>query len=140
MIRKDVWEKIFELLIGTFADLTNRKELANFFDSFFTPTEKIMFAKRLAVSVMLAKKQDYRTIRSVLRVSPETISRMSQHLKFDGGLVPVVNKILTKNEMKVFWEELKSVFDLPTKGSTWVGWEKRKHNREKFIRQLNTQV
>ena len=79
-LRPDVWERIFDLFIGTLADLKDRKKLKAFVDDFFSPTEKIMFAKRLAAVVLLAKNHNYQSIRQILRISPPTIAKISMQI------------------------------------------------------------
>lgn len=140
LIRPDVWDRIFNLFIDTFAGLTDKKKLSAFVDSFFTPTEKIMFAKRLAASVMLAKGQDYRSICRVLRISPMSVSRMSVHLKYaNDGLSPVINDVLKKDSAKIMWEEIASIFELPGKGRSLRSLGEIKREREKKIRQLKSE-
>ena len=62
-VRKDVYEEIFETLLETIAGLTTKKDVSAFFNEFLTPTERIMFAKRLAVGLLIAKGYDYKDIR-----------------------------------------------------------------------------
>lgn len=61
-LRDDVWERIFSLFIGTLADLKDKPKLASFVNDFFSPTERVMFAKRLATAVLVAKGHSYDSI------------------------------------------------------------------------------
>jgi len=118
LIRNDVWERIFDLFIETIADLKDKKKLERFVDDFFSPTEKIMLAKRLAIIVLLAKNQSYGDIRRILRVTPSTIAKMGLKLKYEGkGLKPVVKDIFEKESQIILWKEIAGIFDLPTKAS-----------------------
>ncbi len=47
-----------------------------FFDDLLTPTERIMFSKRLAVIYMLTKGYTFGAIQETLRVSPSTVARV----------------------------------------------------------------
>jgi len=76
-LRPDVWDRVLNLFVSTIADQTDKKKLSEFFDNFFSPTEKIMFAKRLAAAVLLAKNHDYQSIHEILRISPPTIAKLS---------------------------------------------------------------
>ena len=137
-LSSDVWERIFDLFIGTLADMKDKKKLAAFVDDFFSPTEKIMFAKRLALVVLLAKQHDYQTIRQILKISPPTIAKMSLKVKYEGkGLHPVIEDIFKKESAQIIWKEIEALFDLPTKGSLKSPDRfKRSVSRDQKIRQL----
>lgn len=117
-LRSDVWDRIFSLFINTLADQSDKKKLSKFVDDFFSPTEKIMFAKRLAAAVLLAKGHDYVSIREILKVSPPTIAKLSLKIKYGGeGLKPVIEDIFKKQASLIIWKEIESLFDVPTKGN-----------------------
>ncbi|MEK7470434.1 MAG: hypothetical protein AAB622_00295 [Patescibacteria group bacterium] len=117
-LRQDVWDRIFSLFVGTLADQRDKKKLSKFIDDFFSPTEKIMFSKRLAAAVLVAKGHDYVSIRQILRVSPPTIAKLSLKIKYGGeGLNPVIESIFKKQASQIIWEEIESLFDVPTKGN-----------------------
>jgi len=136
-LRQDIWERIFDLFISTLVSIKNKKRLEGFVGNLFSPTERIMFAKRLAAAVMVAKGNDYQTIRQVLRISPPTIAKMSFRVKYEGeGLMPVIEDILRKDATKILWEEIKDLFDVPTKGKNWSRMGKRKFKRKIRIQEL----
>lgn len=117
-LRQDVWDRIFGLFVNTLADQKDKRKLSKFIDDFFSPTEKIMFAKRLAAAVLLAKGHDYVSIRRILRVSPPTIAKLSLKIKYGGeGLNPVIESIFKKQASQIIWKEIESLFDVPTKGN-----------------------
>ncbi|OGM04897.1 hypothetical protein A2715_04580 [Candidatus Woesebacteria bacterium RIFCSPHIGHO2_01_FULL_39_32] len=140
-LRTDVWERIFDLFIETLADLKDKQKFAAFVDDFFSPTEKIMFAKRLALTVLLAKSHDYQSIRQILRISPPTIAKMSLKVKYEGkGLHPVIEGIFKKEAARIIWKEIESLFDIPTKGSLRSPESfKRRISREQKIAQLKSE-
>jgi uncharacterized protein YerC len=128
-LRKDVWDRIFSLFINTLAGQTDKKKLSRFVDDFFSPTEKIMFAKRLAAAVLVAKGHDYASIREILKVSPPTIAKLSLKVKYGGeGLKPVIEDIFKKQSSQIIWREIESLFDVPTKGNL--------KSPERFVRNL----
>ena len=49
-----------------------------FLEDFFSPTERTVMAKRLAIAVLIAKGNDYRTIAQILKVTPITIFNYNQ--------------------------------------------------------------
>ncbi|OGM19094.1 hypothetical protein A2686_00850 [Candidatus Woesebacteria bacterium RIFCSPHIGHO2_01_FULL_38_10] len=140
-LRPDVWERIFDIFIGTLADLKDKKKLEAFINDFFSPTEKIMYAKRLALVVLLAKGHDYQSIRQILKISPPTIAKMSLKVKYEGkGLFPVIEDILRKQAAQIIWKEIEGLLDIPTKGSL-KSPERFKRNifREQMIREIKSE-
>ena len=77
-VSKHVLEHIAELLIYEIARIRTDVSAQAFLESFFTPTERIMFAKRFAIIVMLEEGWPYSEIERVLKVSPSTIGRLQQ--------------------------------------------------------------
>lgn len=117
-LRADVWNKIFDLFVSTLSSQRDKKKLSNFINDFFSPTERIMFAKRLAAAVLLAKGHDYQSIRQILKVSPSTIAKLNLKIKFGNeGLNPVINNIFKKEASQIVWKEIEDLFDMPTKGN-----------------------
>jgi uncharacterized protein YerC len=128
-LRTDVWDRILSLFVSTLADQTDKKRLSRFFDDFFSPTEKIMFAKRLAAAVLLAKEHDYQSIHKILRISPSTIAKLSLKIKYSGdGLKPVIEDIFNKQTNQIIWKGLEDLFDIPIKGNI--------KSPERFMRKL----
>lgn len=140
-LRSDVWDRIFNLFIGTLADQNDKKKLSKFVDDFFSPTEKIMFAKRLALAVLVAKGHDYESIRRILRVSPPTIAKLSLKIQYGGeGLKPVIGDIFKKQASQIVWKEIEDLFDLPTKANLKSPERfKRKIKRTQEISELKSE-
>ena len=117
-LRNDVWGRIFKLFIETLAGVKEETKLEMFVRDFFSPTERIMFAKRLAASVLLSKGHSYQNMRQILRISPSTIARINLKVKYEGkGLNVVIADILRKQDARIIWKEIEDLFDLPTKAS-----------------------
>lgn len=128
-MRADVWNRIFNLFVETTADLKNKTLLKSFIDDLYSPTEKIMLSKRLAAAVLLSKGHSYTSVGRVLRISSPTIAKISLKIKYtDGGLKPVVEKILSKESSQIFWKEVEGLLDLPAKGNL--------KSPERFIRKI----
>lgn len=129
-------ERTFELFIQTLLNIKDKETTKNFIDGFFTPTEKIIFAKRMAIYVMLAKGNNYESIREVLKVSPPTIARASSHLNYSHNLDKVVQAILAKDASRQILEEIAGVFDMPGKGRSLSGLAEAKRKRAQKIHKL----
>lgn len=140
-LRDDVWDRIFALFGESLLSLKNKKELNSFLGDFLSPTERIMLAKRFAITVLLAKGNDYQAIRNLLRVTPSTIAKMNLQIKYSGkGLAPVIENILKKDATRIIWEEIKSLLDVPMKGQPLSEFEKKKTKRSQKIRKLRREI
>ena len=138
LLRPQVWEKIFDMLLSAFLSAKDKTSLSDLMQEIFTPTEKIMFAKRFAACVLLAKGNDYRTVANTLRMSTSTISKMNLHLKYEKkGILKAVDHILKSNENEVLKEELIGFLDIPKKSNLKSADRfKRMWERERKIKAL----
>src|SRR3989344_296807 len=94
-VSQPVYERMFDLLMELFTASLNKKEAESLLTELFTPTEKVMIAKRLATAVLLAKEYSYEDIQSVLHVSRSTIARVNSALKYgENGYIAFTNKII----------------------------------------------
>lgn len=132
-------ERTFELFVQTLLNIKDKETTKNFINGFFTPTEKIIFAKRIAIYVMLAKGNSYESIRTVLKVSPPTIARASSHLNYSHDLDHVIKMILIKDDAKQIFEEIISVFDIPGKGRSLSSLAITKRKRLMKINKLKNE-
>ena len=139
LLKPEVWEKVFDLFSDTFLRIKDKEKLNNFFDSFFSPTEKIMLAKRLAIAVLLAKGNDYHTIKTTLRVTSGTVSKVKLLMNTkNSGLKIVVEYILDRDSGKLFWQEIINLLDYPHKSGGWPDLYKRKYERKKKTKLLRS--
>ncbi len=137
-LKQETWDKIFDLFLDTVLRIKDKNKLNGFLQSVLTPTERIMVAKRLAATVLLAKGHEYDSIRRTLRLSPPTIAKMSFKLKYEGEeLHPIIEDILRRQARDILGEELKGILDLPTKGSLKSPDRlKREHQRKVRIEEI----
>ena len=118
LIRPDVWERIFNMFLDSFLFAKDKNKLNGYIQSIFTPTERIMFAKRFAAIILLAKGHDFRSVAWTLRMSLTTINKMKFKLNYEGeGLMPIIEDTFRKQAKSVVKEEIKDLFDFPTKSS-----------------------
>lgn len=55
-ISKDVADRIFDVFIKSFIKVKNVQDAQNLANDLFSPTEKIMLAKRLAIAFLLMRE------------------------------------------------------------------------------------
>lgn len=123
-ISKEVYETIFGIFLGTIADLKTKTQVSEFFKEFLTPTERIMFAKRLAIAVLLAKNYRYREISKILRVSATTIGGISLQYKYGDNFKRMISHVLESEKSEKFWLEFSEKVSgiLSSGGSKSGGW------------------
>ena len=95
-VRK-VSDDIFNLFMECVTAKWSTRERRAFFDDLLTPTERIMFSKRLAILYLLAKGYTVRSIQEMLRVSPSTVARLWTSVQ-RGKYAEVMRRIQKKSE------------------------------------------
>jgi uncharacterized protein YerC len=130
-------ERIHDLFYRTLTSFKNKDQLCDFLQEFFTPTERTMFAKRLAIAILLAKDWNFRSISKFLKVSTRTILSMNYWIShMEANLKKQVMKIIDDEKNEAFWAKIGYGLDLMTmhtKGTNWgenrrrIEQEKRKH-------------
>lgn len=105
---KATQERILSLFISSIV-LSQTKEMAvRLVEDLFTPTEKVMLAKRFSIAFLLLEGYDYRTIASVLKVSTGTVGRVAAWLKSKGqGIKDIKEKIKQHESLNKLWNDLK---------------------------------
>lgn len=94
------------LFVQTLTDLKNPAETQEFIDSFFFPSEKENFVKRLALVYWLKKQRPYSIIKENLKVSSATISTAQSLLK-KSGVQNAVKKIEAEEWASQWSEKIK---------------------------------
>lgn len=106
-IHKDVYFEILDGLYWLLADLKKSEDMKQFLGDFFTKTERLMLAKRLALAEMIIEGYDDRIIRQILKVSTATIYRARDMLDKSGaGVKEGVKRLLKKESFKKFIAEV----------------------------------
>jgi uncharacterized protein YerC len=137
---KTIEKEIFQKFQQSISVLRDANSVAAFFSDFFTDTERIMFAKRLTVAVLLMRGKKAKEIKSVLNVSNSTTGTVTAWLK---NANPKTRAILEHVIKKSDWESLIDTFEgfldsLPPRyGTNWsrVGRERRERRMERLSRQ-----
>lgn len=123
VLSKNIQDQLLENLWHAFADIKNAAEAEILLADFLSPTEKVMFAKRIAIAILLKKNYDFRSISKLLRVSTTTINNiykmMGLNSKSYNFLIDKYNRRQTTKELfrhlerdffrlrrgKLFWQE-----------------------------------
>ncbi|MBI3092664.1 MAG: hypothetical protein HYZ02_00295 [Candidatus Levybacteria bacterium] len=143
-ISKDVADRIFEVFIKSLIKIKNDKDAKDLADDLFSPTEKIMLAKRLAIAFLLMRGYQYREISKLIKVSLTTIANVNLSLNYGkGGYKRILESIAKEEKLEEFFENIaEKLLSVPAKslkgGGVWrylhqeVKQAKRKRQRSAF--------
>ncbi|OGG01901.1 hypothetical protein A2Z33_01520 [Candidatus Gottesmanbacteria bacterium RBG_16_52_11] len=107
-VNKDIFYEIRDEFLWVLADLRNADDVKAFYSDFFTKTERIMFAKRLAIAFMIRQGMKYDDIRRVLHVSTSTISAVAAWMEKGGdGVKRVIDRLSAEHKMLQFWKKVR---------------------------------
>lgn len=95
--------KTMEIIL---ARITNSEEMKLFLLTFLTPTERLMLAKRLMISVLLKENHPEQDIAEILHVTRGTVYKAKLFLEARGDGYTAAFKVLSDEKLK---DELKSV-------------------------------
>mgnify|MGYP001612853127 FL=1 len=106
-VDKDVYYSIRDDFLWVLQSIRNPQDVKAFYYDFFTKTERVMFAKRLAVAMMLHKQFSYEDVVYILHVSTSTINRVSEWLDKGGeSTKKLLQKRMYSEEMEDFWKKV----------------------------------
>lgn len=114
---KDVYFDILNGLYWLLSDIKTPKEMQIFLGDFFTKTERLMLAKRLAIVLMIAEGYEAEYIKKILKVSTATIYRMREWVESEGhGLQDGLRRVAKRKIMQSFWKDVNTfiIRDMPT--------------------------
>jgi Trp operon repressor len=135
-LNNKIYEQIFLLFPKFLYRMSKQGHENDLINAFFTHTEKIVFAKRIAIAFMLNKGYNYRTISHKIKVSTSTILRVADSLKENSATIKQeLNLIASEDAFVNFLNNLGYQMSklLPPKGRNWSSWRK---NIEKEQRSL----
>ena len=132
-----IYGKIFSLFPQFLYRLTSKGKQNILIDTFFTNTEKIVVAKRVAIAFMLVKGYRYDQIVNKIKVSHGTVAKIAESLKTHDHLITEeLEKIAKEDAFSDFLNAIgyQIATMLPPKGSNWSRWrgniEQEKRNGE----------
>ncbi|MCR4277025.1 MAG: trp operon repressor [Candidatus Roizmanbacteria bacterium] len=129
--------KIYKLFYEVFLRYKGQEDFLLIMDDIFSPTEKIMLAKRLAIIYLLIKKVDYRDIADTLKVSTATILYYATTFyKRNSQVVNIINKMLKNEKVLNFLDDFFANFMIHP--GVYIGHWKlyRDHQRKQESRKV----
>ena len=121
------YQKLFDLTFEVIGQKHNKEDFNKILFDLLSPSERIMFAKRIAIIYLLMKDIDYQIICSVLKVSNGTVSKFRLIKEKSIGIIPAIEKILKDEKISLFFLELLNILIPPgTPHTNWqTGWERK---------------
>ena len=113
IVAKNLESEIYEIFWATITRFTKKDETILFFSELFTFAEKVNLAKRIAISILLSKGYDWRSIRDLIKVSEGTISKISSKINSEGFQL-FFKKLERDADWKAFWQDLAKTYLLVT--------------------------
>lgn len=123
-LSKDVADRIFEVFIKSLIKVKNQQDAQVLVNDLFSPTERVMLAKRLAIAFCLMQGYEYREISKLLRVSLGTVATINMALKYgSSGYKTILDRISKEEKLADFFksvgEKLLSVGQYGKGSGTW---------------------
>lgn len=120
-------ERMFELLAKSITKLRDQKTVSVFLEDFFTPTEKIMMAKRIAMALLLSRGWQHDAISHYLKVSTSTVAILKNRLKTTGqGYAHIIKEIESDQEWEQIWLDLQQGFEEILASRVGTDWKTSK--------------
>lgn len=115
-------EKIRVHFLNTVVKLNGTKG-AHLLEEFFTPTEQIMLAKRLAALFLLAENIPPYRVSRLLKLSSSTTARFAEEIE-QGKHKSIARSVKKKQNRDEFWAELEVMlrFGMPEMGKNRWKW------------------
>lgn len=133
-IPKSVADRIFDVFIKSISNANGTKEAQSLAYDLFTPVERIMLAKRLAVAFLLLKGYSHREICRIIRVSLGMIAGVNEKVKYgNSGYKTILEKIARKEALEDFFEGIiEGLVSIPARGTKGGGaWRYLKNEIQK---------
>src|SRR3989344_2410063 len=104
LISKEIADRIFDVFVKSFIKIRNVEDAQKLADDLFSPTERIMLAKRLAIAFLLMKGYEYREINKLLGVSTGTIASVNLSLQHGSkGYTTILERIAKEEQLEDFF-------------------------------------
>ena len=116
---RDLESEVYDVFWSAIVKFTDKKESSLFFGELFTSTERVNFAKRLSIAILLSKNYDWKAIKNMLKVSDGTIAKMSAKINSDGFKI-FFNKLERDRKWNEFWKGLAKTYITITHGDKFA--------------------
>lgn len=80
----EVRREMFQAFFRALAKISDEAAMAKILDDIFTPTEKVMIAKRVMAAILLDRGYPYHKIGEFLKMSPTTINTVQREIRKKG--------------------------------------------------------
>lgn len=132
---------MYKLFSQMLSGIKGKESFDKFLDDFLSPTERTVFAKRLAIAILLAKDCGYAEIRQTLRVTPVTISKVSFRINHGNGAVKKLAQTMVDSDLgKALVEEVFAVFATKRKTLTGEVYKKPAYEEGKKLYKLKKEL
>ena len=136
LISDNIYKRCWEIFAKTLIGIKDSRDFEIIVEDLFTPTERVMLAKRLSIALLLMQGYEYRSISRVLRVSFPTIRDTNMKLKYSSGYKRAIGKILKDEKFIEYFNKIAqaviSVGAVGGKGSgVWRSIKKELENKSK---------
>lgn len=131
ILSKEKTSKIYRLFYEVSSFFQTRELFYKFIDELFTPKEKVIILKRVAIIYLLTKKMDQRSIARSLNLSIETVSKFSYaYNNKETEVVKIMRALITKEKTLDFMSDILATFFYPAIYSTGR-YARRRYEEEK---------
>lgn len=136
-VKPEAMSKMLNLLFDLLGKQRNKEAFNTIIDGLFSPVEKIMIAKRVAVLFLISREEEWSVIRDLVKVSLSSISKCQMILKNNIDMKNALDTISNKKEIKLFIDELFMLLFGP--GTAYVNW-KRAWKRKKELELKKSEI
>ena len=120
-MKKGLEGKLFDIYFQIVCSVQNQKDFSSVFLDIFTPTERLMIAKRIVIMLLLIKEIDYRSICKVLKVSVATVCKYRILIDHNPELERKLIHIQLKDKVMEAIAQIYLIFRPP--GGLYVNWK-----------------
>lgn len=126
--------RIYQLFFKVFNKSSSQDIFLTLIDDIFTPTEKIMMAKRIGIVYLLLKGIPQEAISNTLKVSSSTVATYALHYyQRNTKIVEIIKDLIFKEKTLGFLEDIFA--DLFIQPGIKIGHYKLKYEHQKRIKQ-----
>jgi uncharacterized protein YerC len=121
-VSEKVYNRCWDIFTKAFITIKNLEDANQIITDLFSPTERVVVMKRLAIAYLLIHKYGYLEISKILKVSYPTIAMVSRSLKDGVGYKIVIEKISKEEDFQEFFNQLgQKIVEVPAKSGKGSG-------------------